>query len=434
MNFRRNLISNVIFQIINICIAFVTSVIVARGLGPERQGQAAFFLLILNTICEFAHLGINNSTIYFLKKSKYDEKTVLGTNFVFLVLNSLTLVLILISLRVLGYIFSSYSILVCIIGFTSITFWYLRVMASNLYTAKEEIYKINKYLLLFKIAKILSILIIFIVDKFDIEIYLIIMSLFSILEGLILFLSVKKSYEFLYKINFRFLIEELKFAIKMILAYLFIYINYKLDQILIREMLGDYYLGLYSVAVYLAELLFLVPTCIGTALIGKISNIEGEFKDIIIKTIKVTFNLCIILSLIGILCTYLIPILYGKEYSDIKITIIILFIGIIFASIGKIGYLFFTMNNNPGIYMYITLATMIINVVGNVILIPKTGINGAAIASSISYAFFGIVHVVIFKYKENIRVRDILFINRKDIYIIKQYIYKLKFLSGKFKK
>ena len=43
MSFKRNLISNVIFQIINIIIAFCTSVIAARALGPELQGTISLF-------------------------------------------------------------------------------------------------------------------------------------------------------------------------------------------------------------------------------------------------------------------------------------------------------------------------------------------------------------------------------------------------------
>ena len=121
-------------------------------------------------------------------------------------------------------------------------------------------------------------------------------------------------------------------------------------------MLDDYQLGLYSVAVYLAEILFLVPTCINSALKGKVSNMKTDFKDVIIKTVKVTFNLSIILSLVGCLCTALVPMVYGSEYAAIKITIVILFAGIIFASIGKVAYTYFTMNNKPEVHMYISIA------------------------------------------------------------------------------
>lgn len=211
----------------------------------------------------------------------------------------------------------------------------------------------------------------------------------------------------------------------MILAYLFIYLNYKMDQVLIKVMLDDYQLGLYSVAVYLAELSFLVPTCINSALIGKVSNMKTGFKDIIIKTVKVTFNLSTILSLVGCLCTTLVPMIYGAEYSAIKITIVILFAGMVFASIGKVAYTYFTMNNKPEVHMYICLATLIINIIGNLMLIPLLGINGAAIASTIAYTLYGVIYLVILNRKEYVKYADMLFITSKDFNDMKVILKKI---------
>lgn len=426
MSFKRNLISNVIFQIINVIIAFCTSVIVARALGPELQGQSAYFMLIITTICEFADLGINNSTIYFLKKSSYNSSEVIGTNLIFLIANSVFIGALLLFLRILGVVLSNYSIFVCIVGATSIIFAYLKVMGSELYIAREEVYKLNKSLLAFKLMKILVLAILYIWGRFNIQSYLITMNFITIIEGATIFLSIKNSYEFSLKMNFQFLRVEIKYAIKMILAYLFIYLNYKVDQVLIKTMLDDYQLGLYSVAVYLAELLFLIPTCINSALIGKVSNMKTDFKDVIMKTVKVTFNLSIILSLVGCLCTALVPMVYGAEYATIKITIVILFVGIIFASIGKVAYTYFTMNNKPEVHMYISLATLIINIIGNFMLIPLLGINGAAIASTISYTLYGVIYLVILNKKEYVKYGDMLFITSKDFKDMKAILKKIR--------
>lgn len=422
MSFKRNLISNVIFQIFNILLAFCISVIVARALGPEYQGKAAFFLLIITTISEFGNIGVNNSFVYFLKKSDYSSEEVLGTNLIFLLLDGALIFLVLSILRISGMIFSAYSIITFSIGAISIIFAYLTAMSSELYVAREEVYKLNIYLIVFKGLRLLTLASLYVVGKLNMDLYLIIMGLVSILEGLTLYLSVKNYYSFIFKFNFRFFKVEMKYAIKMILAYLFIYLNYKVDQIFIKVMIDDYQLGLYSVAVYLAELLFLIPTCINSALIGKIVNMKTDFAEVIIKTIKITFNLSILLCLIGCLCTNLVPIVYGQEYATIKITIIILFIGIIFASIGKVGYTYFTMNNKPEIHMYISLLTLISNLIGNFILIPLMGINGAATASSISYILYGIIYVIIINKFEKVSYSNILFINIEDLKEIKKII------------
>ena len=182
-------------------------------------------MLIITTICEFVDLGINNSVIYFLKKSRYDSSEVLGTNLIFLIANSVFIGALLLFLRILGVVLSNYSIFVCFVGATSVIFASLKGMGSELYIAREEVYKLNKSLLAFKLIKILVFAILYIGGRFNIMSYLITMNFITIIEGTTIFLSIKNSYEFSLKMNFQFFRVVIKYAIKMILAHLFIYLN-----------------------------------------------------------------------------------------------------------------------------------------------------------------------------------------------------------------
>ncbi|MCS4464093.1 hypothetical protein JTT01_07485 [Clostridium botulinum] len=44
-------------------------------------------------------------------------------------------------------------------------------------------------------------------------------------------------------------------------------------------MLGEQQLGIYSIAVSLAELLFLIPGSVGTAILGRLYNIKDNNKE-----------------------------------------------------------------------------------------------------------------------------------------------------------
>ncbi len=124
--------------------------------------------------------------------------------------------------------------------------------------------------------------------------------------------------------------------------------------------------------------------------------------------------------IIGMFCTTLIPIVYGEAFREAKAPTIILFIGILFASIGRVSSSYFQSSGKPKVHLYITFVVFAVNVVFNACLIPVIGINGAAIASSISYAVYGIVYVIIFIKKENFTFEGLFLFNKEEINSIKE--------------
>ena len=143
-------------------------------------------------------------------------------------------------------------------------------------------------------------------------------------------------------------------------------------------------------------------------------NNPNERKKLTSGTIKVTFYITFILMLIGIACTVLIPIVYGEDYSGAILPTIILFLGILFASIGKISASYFQSSGEPKIHLYITFIVFLINIVMNWIMIPLVGISGAAIASTISYTAYGILYVVVFIKKEKFTFKGMFLFSKEE--------------------
>jgi Na+-driven multidrug efflux pump len=75
---------------------------------------------------------------------------------------------------------------------------------------------------------------------------------------------------------------------------------------------------------------------------------------------------------------------------------------------------FFTLGR-PKVHLYTTLATLIVNVGLNFLLIPRWGIFGAAFASSISYLGYGIFYLALFLGREKFSWRDLFAIDTEDV-------------------
>ena len=142
-------------------------------------------------------------------------------------------------------------------------------------------------------------------------------------------------------------------------------------------------------------------------------------------TIKYTF-LCILLSYAWNYNDPLVPIIYGTEYKDSVSIIIVLFIGVIFASIGKVSPSYFFTQGRPRVHLIITFITLIVNVTLNVFLIPINGIIGAAYASTIAYIIYGLTYVFYFVMFEKFSLQNLLLLNKDDFTFLKRLVNKYK--------
>ena len=190
---------------------------------------------------------------------------------------------------------------------------------------------------------------------------------------------------------------------------------------MIKQIVGISDLGIYTVAVTIAELLFLLPISIHSALIGRLYNLNDDDngRALLANTLRLSLYLCAILMIIGMLGSLLIPLLYGDAFKGATLVTIILLPGVLFACIPKIASPWFFTSGRPKIHLVITLGSLLLNIILNSLLIPSIGISGAALASTISYFVYGAYYVVLLVKREGFPVRDLLCIHKDDVRVLK---------------
>jgi O-antigen/teichoic acid export membrane protein len=402
-------------------LGFITSILIARALGPEGKGYIAYFLLIFGLIASYGHLGINNATTYFQKRSNYQENEVYNVNITYLLIISFFISSIVITLKYYEFALIDYSWLIVIAGLVYIISLLLISCNNSFYIGNERIIESNKYILTAQFIYFLIIVIFFLLNKLIISTYFSALFIVTIFKLFLFTKNIKLKYKF--RIDFQLLKNEFKYGIIIYFSTLFIYLIYRADQYLIKRMLGNSQLGVYSIAVTLAELVFLVPISVGTAITGKLYNIDirsNNRKFITSKTIKYTFYVCLIVSIVGIFMTPLIPIMYGQSFTQASKVTIILFIGIIFASIGRVSSPYFLTKGKPQVHLLITSIVLFLNISLNLLLIPKFGINGAAMASTLSYIIYGLLYLYYFVTNEKFTINELLILNRLDFIYIRK--------------
>jgi O-antigen/teichoic acid export membrane protein len=106
--------------------------------------------------------------------------------------------------------------------------------------------------------------------------------------------------------------------------------------------------------------------------------------------------------------------IFGDEFKTGVFALLVLTIGQFISSIsGSVGILL-NMTGKHKVYQYIMIATTILNIILNLLIIPKYGINGAAIVTMISFAFWNLSSVIYIKYSLNIMTLYIPFLLKKQ--------------------
>jgi O-antigen/teichoic acid export membrane protein len=183
-----------------------------------------------------------------------------------------------------------------------------------------------------------------------------------------------------------------RFAFPAYCATLMSYLNYRVDQFIIAIMLPAEQLGFYVIAVALAERLWILNGAVGNALLPHLTNSKERDPALSAVVARHVFLWTGVgCALVFYIADWFIALLYGSSFAEAAAPLKWLLPGILLATTGKVVVGELLARKKVVVLVWITTATAIVNAVGNVLLIPSMGISGAAFASSISYAMLSIL-------------------------------------------
>jgi O-antigen/teichoic acid export membrane protein len=166
------------------------------------------------------------------------------------------------------------------------------------------------------------------------------------------------------------------------------YFNYRIDVILMPVLLvgNAGALGLYSMAVTMAELVFYIPDSVTMIFLPRIAGLSKEDADELVPRVS---RLTVLLT--GLAALALIPAawvgihLVLPGFSECLPAFYILLPAVMSLSLSKVMTSYIAGRGRPGLVSVGSASAVAANIAANVILIPRLGIEGASIASLISY-------------------------------------------------
>ncbi len=187
---------------------------------------------------------------------------------------------------------------------------------------------------------------------------------------------------------FRNLFQQSKYLIFSGIAAV---IYLKIDIIMLEKMTNSGVVGQYSVAAKLSEVWFVIPTVIVTALSPQMiqwwQNTPQKYYQRCQEFFSLLFWIALIIAVFTYtLAPYFVPLLFGEQYGE-SVDILRLHVwALLFISMRLLFSHVLVLLSLAKFSLVSQLSGAIMNVVLNLVLIPKYQAKGAAIATLVSYA------------------------------------------------
>lgn len=203
--------------------------------------------------------------------------------------------------------------------------------------------------------------------------------------------------------------KSLTFGAQLSLATLAGFLAYRIGHGILGYMVSLEQVGLYVVAVGVAEQLRLLPNSISMAFLPRLAN------DMSIRQSQVPaiFRYTLIISsvsmlLIGIVGAPAMLLFFGWRYAGAIPSFLLLLPGIAVLGTASVLSSDLAAREKPKYSVWIGCLTLGANVVFSIVLIPFMGIAGAALASSIAFIAAGILWLIFYKRESKTSLREMM--------------------------
>ena len=372
-------------QILRIIAGILVGIWVARYLGPEKFGIFSYVLAFTTIFGGIAKLGLDGILVRELIHQPKLQNTYMGTAF---------------WLKVIGAVMVTV-FMACIVPFTSndaTTNLYIFIIAGGLFFQSFEV--VEFYFQSQVLAKLISICkVIQLIFSSIIKVCLVLiqadlfwfvcvtsLDMFSLAFSYFIAYRIKGNASFFKCFDIEIAKKLLKDSWMLVFSSMVVMIYMRIDQIMIKEMLGDYEVGIYSAAVKLSEAFYFLPVLLSASVFPAIINARKESAALYQKRMQRLYTFLIWLAIIvalpiTLLSEWLIMLLFGEAYLPAGQVLMIHIWAAVFVFMGVAFSKYLLAENLQKIAFQRTLLGAIANVCLNFILIPKYGLKGAATAT-----------------------------------------------------
>lgn len=407
-------------------LALATLAIIARVFGPEGNGAYTLALLLPTMLATLLNFGIGPANVYFLGANKVDPKqawrTTLGISGWIVAIGWLIGGWVILFKAEQWFQGVATPMLWLSLAFFPIAF--ITGAMGNFFQGLQEFKQYNVVLLLQPVLNLTLVAVLVLFGSRDI---------FQIF--ICYFVSLVVTQAVAYKL-FRQVMQQrtgpvmvgygrklLNYGYKAHLTNILAFVNSRADLLLLSYFSGPAAVGIYSVAVNITERLWLFSGAVSTVLLPRLSQLSSDegkrnqLTPLIARWVFwITLSAGATLALVGI---FAIRWIFGVQFASAYDAILWLLPGIVMGACSMILANDMAARGRPELNLATSWISVLINIVGNWILIPRHGVEGAAMATSFAYTINFMMRLAMHSRFTGVKFYHNFVFNRADFLLIK---------------
>jgi O-antigen/teichoic acid export membrane protein len=399
-------------------LAIVSNVILARSLGPEGRGLYALALVAPSAVTLIANLGVSQALVYYSARKTYANDQLIGQILsLSLMLGGVATAALLGVVAVMGkYILPGVPIYLIFIASASIPlgvfFYYALAYQQGLerFVGFNALYLVNAVALLVLFLPLLA-------QRGNVRLAVAGWTLSWVPTAAVGLYVLSRSGKINLRLDPRLARSLFRFGIVGYLSFLTSYFNLRLSTFLVNIFTNATQVGFYAVAISLAETIWYISTAAAQVLAPRVAGAEGPAPEI--TTARVTRVVLWMSSAasaaLGLAAPIVVRILFGTAFSPSVVAIWLLLPGIVTLSVARVLSSYLLGKNRLRIDLYASLAGLVVTIVLDLLLIPRFGFAGAAIASSVAYTTTMVVDMVWVVRNSQLTIADLVVPSWSDV-------------------
>jgi O-antigen/teichoic acid export membrane protein len=388
-------------RVLRMAVLLFVGIYVARYLGPERFGLLSYTLSFVLLFSSLASFGLDDILVRELVKQPKQRNDLLGSVFWLKICGTAVMGIAIaaalhfktedeqtywmIALITFGFLFQA----------TNVVDFYFQSQVQSKFAVRAQVIQLI-LTSLFKIYLVLA--------KAELVWFAFALMLDQAVVAVLFLLVYHWQIEWFPFFSFRWIQAKklMRDAWPLIFAGMVVSIYMKIDQVMLKEMLDAKAVGVYAAAVKLCEAWYFVPSVITASLFPVIISSKQKSDTLYQQRMQKLYDLMVWLSVtVAIPTTFLadwvIVILYGNDFEASATVLRIYIWAGVFTFLGVASFKWLVTENLQRYSFYVLAIGAIINIGSNLLLVPIYGINGAAVATFISYGIGSYAGLAFFK-------------------------------------
>lgn len=373
-------------KILAALVSLATSVVITRALGPEGRGVFASTVALAAIGVQLGNLGLTTSNTYFLARQPELLRQLIGNSLAAAVAFGLLAMVAIAAVAVWTGQVQQLGPQLLLAAMLTVPVGLAYTLLQNLLLAIARVAAFNWIEIGLRVCSLLFVgAAVLIGLSSPLNLYWATVITQCLAAALILFTLKERRF----RVSFDLLRAQVPFAFRSYLTCLLSFLLIRADLLMVEHFSGNAEAGQYSIAVSMADMIFMLPTAAGAIAFPKLSESADRSTrnaTTLSLLVHVGWSVALISSLAAIVARPAVRLLFGAAFAPAVPMFYILAGAAVPMSLATILSVRLASEGFPWSSAWVWLAALIINIGLNLLWIPHYGGNGAAFASLVAYS------------------------------------------------